>query len=392
MTIHRLVANPASAQPAVPFPAFPVHTMRLWDVVNWSMIEPVQGQFNWTAMDQTIAIAKENGVQDFIFTFGYVPAWASSHPSDSCGGQVAAGSCDAPDESAFDDFVTHVVQRYCGVVQYYETWNEPDQPIFWSGSNAQLATLASDLHRIASDPANCSAQNPNRILLPPISSLNQANLAWLDAYLSSTGSTYPNADVAAFHGYGNTQPENIVAAIPNFQGVLANHGLASLQLWDTEASWGTSVSDDQRSQASWAIRFHVTQAISGVSRFTWYAYDNCAWGTLWGPACGSAPDNWQGARLPAQAYAAAQSWLTGSTLTLCEQYEDGLWACALQRPGGYQGWILWNATNGASSSVAIPAQHQLTQYRDWQNVVHTLPQQLTVDEMPVLLENQSAAN
>ena len=42
MTIHQLAANPATA--AVPFPAFPIHTFRLWDVVNWRMLEPADGQ------------------------------------------------------------------------------------------------------------------------------------------------------------------------------------------------------------------------------------------------------------------------------------------------------------------------------------------------------------
>jgi len=126
MTIHRLVANPTSSTAAVPFPAFPIHTFRLWDVVNWATLEPADGQYNWTTMDDTIASAERNGVRDFIFTLGYVPPWASKNPADPCGSTGAAGTCDAPDMRAFDDFLTQLVRRYCGVVQYYETWNEPN--------------------------------------------------------------------------------------------------------------------------------------------------------------------------------------------------------------------------------------------------------------------------
>jgi hypothetical protein len=64
MTIHRLASNPTPSNPAVPFPAFPIHTFRFWDVVNWTTLEPTNGQYDWTTMDSTIAIAKQNGVSD----------------------------------------------------------------------------------------------------------------------------------------------------------------------------------------------------------------------------------------------------------------------------------------------------------------------------------------
>jgi Beta-galactosidase len=394
MTISHLAASGGSSK-AVPFPTFPIHTFRLWDVVGWNSLEPADGQYDWTTMDDTIATAKQNGVSDFIFTLGYVPVWASTNPSDPCGG-VGSGTCDAPDMRALDDFVTHVVQRYCGVVQYFETWNEPNLKEFWNGTDAQLTSMAGDLYRIAKDPGNCGCTsgvcapgagvNPNEVLLPPISSISEANLSWLDAYLAASGPTYPYADVASFHGYGFGLPEDIVDGVTQLEKTLALHGLSSLELWDTEASWGTSTIDDQKQQASWLMRFHIAQEVSAVSRFVWYAYDNCAWGTLWGPTCQKSSDNWQGIRLPGQAYGNVEGWMVGAALDHCEHYQDGFWACQLQRAGGYEGWILWYS-NGASRSVRIPAKLQLTKYRDWQNNSGVLPEEITVDQMPVIVEN-----
>jgi len=298
--------------------------------------------------------------------------------------------------AAFDDFITHVVRRYCGVVQYYETWNEPNLKSFWTGTNAELVSIAHDLYQIAKDPANCGCTNgtcspgggvnPNQITLPSISSINQYTLSWLDAYLTAAGAAYPYADVASFHGYGWQQPEDIVQGVDQLRSILGRHGLAHLELWDTEASWGTTTTNDQEQEASWVMRFHMAQAVSGVSRFVWYAYDNCGWGTLWGPACGDSSDNWQGVRLPGEAYANLESWMIGATLTHCEQYENGFWACELQRPGGYAGWMLWNGT-GASLSVLIPNKLKLTDYRDWQNNIGVLSGEVTVDQMPILVEN-----
>jgi hypothetical protein len=82
----------------------------------------------------------------------------------------------------------------------------------------------------------------------------------------------------------------------------------------------------------------------------------------------------------------AENWLTGANLTHCTQYQNGLWACELQRSEGYDAWILWSAT-GANISVPVPGSFGLTVYRDSQNNVNALPSQLTVNEMPVVLEN-----
>jgi hypothetical protein len=395
MTIHHLADSSTLSKPAVPFPPFPIQTFRFWDVVTWQTLEPANGQYDWTTMDETIAIAKQNGITDFIFTFGYVPTWASTNPADPCE-SVGAGSCDPPDRKAFDDFATQLVQRYCGVVRYYETWNEPNLKAFWNGTNPQLLSIATDLYQIAKNPANCGCNegvcspgggdNPDLVLLPSINSINAANLEWLDSYLATAGGTYSYADVTSFHGYGYAQPEDILQGVPQLRQTLAKHGLSSFELWDTEASWGTSATDDQEQEASWLMRFHITQALSGVSRFVWYAYDNCAWGTLWGPACRNSSDNWQGLRLPGHAYATVEAWMVGATLDHCERYQDGLWACELRRPAGYEGWILWDST-GTSHSVSVPGALQLTQYRDWQNHINALPSEIDVDQMPTLLEN-----
>src|SRR5207245_10845770 len=158
------------------------------EICSLSLHEPLP-----ISMDDTIASAERNGVRDFIFTLGYVPPWASKNPADPCGSTGAAGTCDAPDMRAFDDFLTQLVRRYCGVVQYYETWNEPNLTDFWNGTDAQLLSIARDLYQIAKDPANCGCTNgvcapgggvnANKVLLPSVNRINEPNLSWLDSYL-----------------------------------------------------------------------------------------------------------------------------------------------------------------------------------------------------------------
>jgi hypothetical protein len=380
-----------------PFPAFPVSTFRFWDVAAWSSVETASGVFSWAHMDEAIATGQANGVSDYIFTFGSVPVWASTNPTAPCTGGDGVGSCAAPDMTAFDDFATAVVQRYCGTINYYETWNEPNNSGYWGGTNAQLLTVAQNLYTIAKNPANCGCTNgvcspnggvnPNQVLSPPISDVNTANLAWLDSYLATAGATYPYADVAAFHGYAyDSPPEYIATQVQMIQQTLANHGMSNLQLWDTEASWGSQPSVDQ-DQAAWLMRYHVVLATTGVSRFVWYSYDSCGWGTLWeAPWCVDPQMPVSQVTDPGIAYGVIENWLSGADLVNCQIYENGLWSCELQRPGNYSAWMVWSST-GTSISVPIPESSGLTVYLDWQNNVNSLPSALTVGEMPVLIGN-----
>ena len=399
MTIHNLASNsPGVSTGLTPFPAFPVSLLRFWDVAYWTMLEPSKGTFDWTKMDGTIKAAVSNGVEDFVFTFGHVPQWASTTPSDPCTGGEGPGSCTVPDIQAFDDFATQLVQRYCGVVKYYETWNEPNAVNFWDGNNTELVTVAKHLYQIAKDPTNCGCTNgtckpgggpsPNEVILPSIGSLDQASLGWLDSFLTTAGASYPYADIVSFHGYENgSLPENIAAQVQSFRQILKKHGLDNLQLWNTEASWGSESSAVNQNQASWLMRYHAIQAAVGVSRFVWYAYDNCDWGTLWSISpCGNTQATANTQTSPGLAYGVIETWLIGAVLARCDHYQNGLWACELKRNGNYNAWMVWSST-GANVSVPTPKAFGLTVYRDWRNNLNTLPPVLTVDLMPMLLEN-----
>jgi hypothetical protein len=367
------------------------------------MIDNYEGESNYTKMDNSIAIAQKNGVRDFIFTFGNVPAWASTNPTDPCVGGEGPGTCAPPNMDAFDNFATQLVQRYCGTVKYYEPWNEPSNKHFWDGTNAQLLTIARHTYQIAKDPKNCGCSNgvcapngganPNQVLLPPIATLTPADYAWLDSYLASAGTSYPYADIAAFHGYvwSGYVPEEIVSEMQLLKQILGKYGLSNLPLWNTEVSFEADTDNDDQNQASWLMRYHAAQAALGVPRVVWYAYDNCTWGTLWSsPLCSGthgAADPADQLTVAGTAYSTIEKWFIGASFTKCQQYQNGLWACELQRSGGnYDAWMLWS-NSGKSIQVPIAESFGLTVYRDYRNDVMTLPSRITVTQMPVLLEN-----
>ena len=119
-----------------PWPSVPFGAQRLWDSgVSWQDINPADGVYNWTLLDEWLSAAQAHNV-DILYTFGETPAWASSSPNDStCA--AGAGSCDPPNDLNTDgtgsnqhwkDFVSalvaHSQQSSTGHIQYWEIWNE----------------------------------------------------------------------------------------------------------------------------------------------------------------------------------------------------------------------------------------------------------------------------
>jgi hypothetical protein len=132
--------------------------------------------------------------------------------------------------------------------------------------------------------------------------------------------------VAVFHGYGATNPEDIATQVQSLTQILAKYGLSNLQLWNTEGIWG-SLAVTGQTQASWLMRDHLALATTRTA----------VGGSLWE---GYRPNPQMPIEQVTQggdAYAVTETWLSGANLPSCQAYENGLWACELQRPGGYKG-------------------------------------------------------
>jgi hypothetical protein len=164
--------------------------------------------------------------------------------------------------------------------------------------------------------------------------------------------------------------------------------MSTEELWNTEASWGDEDATVASSQASWLMRYETTQALAGVSRFVWYAYDSCDWGTLWSVSpCTDSQGTEDEINPAGAAYKVIQNWLMGANLSQCSQYQDGLWACEIKRSQGYDAWLLWSSS-GQTLQVPIPSTSDLHVYRDSQNNLNYTAGVVDVDQMPILLESE----
>lgn len=374
-----------------PWPTASFGGIRLWDTnTSWAELSASSGSYNWTNLDNWMAAAETHNV-DMIYTFGNVPQWASSNPSDnSC--SYGPGQCDAPSDLNTDGtgtdqnwktFVTAVATHSAGRIKYWEIWNEPTNTGDWTGTTAQLARMGKDAYTIIK-----SIDPTAQVLSPSVSAYTTpgygANIAqWLSGYFAAGGGAA--TDIVAFHGYYYTNAEDIVQIVTNIKAALAAAGQSGKPLWDTEASWGTSVEfqgwpanlSDTTAQASFLARYYLLQWSEGVSRFYWYSWNNSAWGTLWNPSTGTI--------LPAgTAYIQVYKWLVGNTLTTpCAANASGVWTCMFTNTSGQQSEAVWNP----AGSTSYQSGSQFTSYLDLTGATHSITANgsVTIGAEPILL-------
>ncbi|WP_294437443.1 beta-galactosidase [uncultured Victivallis sp.] len=136
--------------------------------LEWRLIEPQPGKFDFSRVDRVLALCETNGIKP-MHTLRATPAWAARDH------RVWSGY---PDREAWRRFVAAMAQRYAKKFTMWEIWNEPDLPTFAAFSADEYAGLvkiaAEEIHRL--DPGT------------PVSSGGFATL-----------SGYPGPRAAEFH-------------------------------------------------------------------------------------------------------------------------------------------------------------------------------------------------
>lgn len=119
--------------------------------VEWPIIEPARGQYDWRETDSMIDNALQRGM-DVLGVVTYTPAWAATpegrqhiHPHPA-------------DPQMFADFTRIAAERYRGKVRAWEVWNEPNVETHWAPKpdGALYADLLKRTYTAlkAVDPAN----------------------------------------------------------------------------------------------------------------------------------------------------------------------------------------------------------------------------------------------
>jgi hypothetical protein len=395
-TYFGLAIHPDVLNDKVPWPTFPFGAIRLWDsATQWAVLNPSEGTFNWTELNDWLNAATENGKTDLIYTFGVVPQWASSKPNDqTCVSDGSSpGSCDAPKDvnpdgtgtdDLFQTFVRALVAQAAGKIKYWELWNEPDCPYEWNGTMAQMVRMAKDAYMII------KAADPTALVLTPSSvdaGSGKAIDIWLPGYIAAGGGNY--ADIVAFHGYINPAlgqaPENITGTVDQLTSSLSGP-LATKPFWNTEGGWTQNTSlPNADMEAGFLARMYLMQWFKGVGRFYWFQYGNTDTGTLWA----------SGGLNPAGiAYGQVSDWLVGATLSGPCTATGTVWTCAFTKPGGIKDMAVWDASKTCTGSNCKTSNYTpISIYTKYTNlagdIVSFAPgSTIKIGDEPILLENK----
>jgi hypothetical protein len=215
-------------------------------------------------------------------------------------------------------------------------WNEPDNPIFWSGTIPELSKMCADAAAII------RKMDPSAIIVSP-SPTGYKPDNWLSKYYAANGK--PNQDVMSFHS-ASTISQTLLN-LTNARAVMAANGDANKIFYLTEGNWGVpqNVSLDAEEKAAFLAQEYLLLWASGVRQYDWYASDNQTLGAL---------QTTSGALTPAGvAYGQLFTWLVGSShmASPCTKAADTTWTCTLRLPSG-PAVILWNELGSKTVSAA----------------------------------------
>lgn len=331
------IGQPSSSWPEVPFSG-----IRLWGAIYWAEFNPAPGVFDWTRFDATLVESERHHV-DVIFNLAYTPRWAASDQAAKPDFSPGASSPPA-DIRHWQDFIEAVVKRAGGRIRYWEVWNEPEDPAFYSGDIATLVLL----QRTAFE--TIKRLDPTLLVITPSSNGTAEGFRWQSAFLAAGGGKY--TDILGFHGYWNDpRPEVAIGIIRRFKDLFEEHGLGDKPVWDTEAGWPATM-EDADAQAAFVARSYLIRWGLGIDRFYWYAYEGGGgnFGKLWDPG--------RGLLQPGRAYRTVHRWLVGAE-TVALEHRGRVWRLELGLADRRKAIAVW--TTEGSSTYAVPPDYVLAE-------------------------------
>ncbi len=393
-----------------PWPSVPFGSIRLMgNGTAWGEVNTASGVYDWSSLEAWLAKAEAGG-QDVLYTFVWVPQWASSNPNDTtC--RDAPGSCDPPidlnadgtgTDQVWKDYVTALTafnkSSTTAHIKFWEMWNEPHNDFSWNGTNAQLIRMVSDAYTIIK-----ASDSDAVVLSPTLGWIDKQALTWASSYLAAGGTQY--IDGIALHGYvmqhtdtGVTDnPETLTTLLPPYQAMLESFNLGSKPIFSTEASWSLNGQWGPYStvldlQAAFVSRFYILNAAYGISRLYWFEWNDVTDGTLWlpDPTDPSAPGT---VLATGVAYRTTYSWLVGKKISKGCSQDGTIWSCSLSGANGYAAEVIWDTAQSCSSSSCSTVSHTVSsEYVTYQTLngnSHSISgSTVPIGAQPILLENQ----
>jgi len=207
--------------------------------LNWAVVEPAPGQFNFSATDALYQAMAQRGIK-VLWIPMFAPGWATGL---ECLGIVPP--CHAPPTTAHDrdweQLIADIAQRYpdsAGI----EVWNEPNYVQFWQprpDPSRYVQLLAEAYQTVKRVDPSMPVVSAGIGDVPPSQPGDIGLLPYLqDMFADGAGA---DMDAVAVHPYPyGADQAPFTAAMDDVQSVLADHGLSRLPVWITEMGVSTT--------------------------------------------------------------------------------------------------------------------------------------------------------
>jgi hypothetical protein len=226
--------------------------------------------YNWTPLDDAVSSIQQVGLSVDLIIDG-CPPWAAA---SGASGQFAQPAS----PTAFGNWAAAVAQRYSGKgAKYFEIWNEPNNPAFWSPAPNPAAYTAD----LKAAYAAIKAVDPSAVVLtgglaPQANTSNSYDIVtfFQDMYADGAqGSfdgvgdhpyTYPYAPDSVTLGSAWTE---MAQTSTSLRSLMVAHGDSAKKIWITEFGAPTGsggVSEAQQSD-------EISQAIAFAKQTSWIA-------------------------------------------------------------------------------------------------------------------------
>lgn len=211
-------------------------------IIQWDVIEPVQGVYEWGVFDSIINTISQYPDLKFVAVLVNSPHWAQSNQANH---NPTAPPHDPADYAAF---VAAFASRYGHAIDYYQIWDEPNLTTAWGGQEPRTAHYVAML-TAAYDAINSSDINATVIsagLAPTVETgpLNISDIIYLRDMYRLGAKDYMDAVAAKPYGFDSTPYDRTVANDTlNFSRIIAlreemlRNGDGKKSLWASNWGW-----------------------------------------------------------------------------------------------------------------------------------------------------------
>jgi polysaccharide biosynthesis protein PslG len=203
-------------------------------LIDWHIVEPMPGAFNWGYVDHWINGARQRGL-NVLGLIAYTPDWARAPGSYFSAPPV--------DPSTYAAFAAKVAQRYSDRVSNWELWNEPNLPLFFGFTDNRPETYTELLK--AAYPAIKAVQPNSNVIASGLSPAYESDAPPVFVTAMYAAGAKGFFDAMAMHPYvfpgGLAQDsQNGWSDVERVHQIMVDNGDGAKKIWMTELGAPTS--------------------------------------------------------------------------------------------------------------------------------------------------------